>query len=419
MKRAGKIATIVFALVAFVAGFGGVSAGLYLTQPASNSHTTVAFVVNSGDTFSDIANHLQSDGLIRNAAVFRLYAKLHRSSTNIQQGTYQLSPSMTMDQIIATLLAGVPIQQVSIAIPPGLRVTQYPALFAQLSSFSASDFMKIATTGKYLDGTTVNSKYWYVEPLQKSAKFALEGYLVPDTYYFESDWDTSQVINRLLDALGEHLCPGPDAVNARAYIYDQAQCKAHAAQINKTSVFTLLEQKYSTKDDAKALYEAITIASIVQREVSRSLPDIQKVTNVYYNRYEVSTGALTPPPGDNVDDVNNLGGDPTAQYARDTDNPPTDGKSWWKPLNGNASQIDPTNPYNTNNGVHKGLPPGPISAPDWAASHVQDAIDPNPSGPTSNFFFWASCKNNVNTIYYADTVANFNAGLATNPPLTC
>ncbi|HEX6123667.1 MAG TPA: endolytic transglycosylase MltG, partial [Ktedonobacterales bacterium] len=221
------------------------------------------------------------------------------------------------------------------------------------------------------------------------------------------------VINRLLVAFGEQLCPGPDAAHADAYLGDKAACKAHATKIGTTSIFTLMEKKYATSDDTTALYRALTIASIVMREVSQSKPDIQKVTDVYYNRWLVSTGALPGPPNDMVA---NLGGDPTAQYARDTDTPPKDGV-YWKALNGAASSIAANNLYNTNNPIHKGLPPGPISAPVW--THIADAINPNPTGPTPNYYFFASCQGGKNVIYYAATNDQFNQLLAQHPPTTC
>jgi cell division protein YceG involved in septum cleavage len=273
--------------------------------------------------------------------------------------------------------------------------------------------MKIVTTGKYLDGSTVNKKYWFVPPIQPNVKFALEGYLFPDTYNFFADDDETAVINRLLDAFGEQLCPGPDAAHADAYLTDKAQCKAHATKVGDSSIFTLLEKKYATSDDTTALYRALTIASLVMREVSQSKPDIQAVTNVYYNRWLVSLQDGTNPAGDMVA---NLGGVPTAHYARDTYSPAKDGV-YWKPLNGVASTISPNNPYNTNNPVHKGLMPGPISAPVW--THIADAINPNPSGATPNYFFWASCQGGKNTIHYAANYADFQAGLNQFPATTC
>jgi UPF0755 protein len=101
MKRTGLIVTIILALVAFVCGFGGVTAGLYLTQPTSSAHNQVLFVVHDGDTTTEVANNLQAQGLIRNALAFKLLANV-RKAAGIGKGTYTLYTNMTMDQILKT-----------------------------------------------------------------------------------------------------------------------------------------------------------------------------------------------------------------------------------------------------------------------------------------------------------------------------
>jgi UPF0755 protein len=308
-----------------------------------------------------VANRLQSDGLIRSALAFRVLTKVHHAV--FQSGTYTLFPDMTMDAIIALLEQGVPVQQVSILVPPGLRVTQYPALFKQLANFNASDFMKISTTGDYPDGTSVNSDLWFVPPKNyPNVKYALEGYLFPDTYEFATTDDAKAVIQRLLDGFGEHICRGPDTAHADEYLSSETQCKAHAATINGKNIFTLLEQNYDPKDDRLSLYQAVTMASIAMREVSKSVPDIQKVTDVYYNRYLVSLGTFPNPPSDAP---SNLDADPTVQYARDTVIPPKGTQPWWQPISGNKHI--PNTPYNTYDVV--GLPPGPISRTPSALTH--------------------------------------------------
>ena len=83
-------------------------------------------------------------------------------------------------QFVQTYQTASPIPQVCITIPPGMRVLEYtgavtpkkkgcteyadddpqkPASaprFHDLPRFNAENFMKIATTGKYMDGTNVS-----------------------------------------------------------------------------------------------------------------------------------------------------------------------------------------------------------------------------------------------------------------------
>ena len=104
MKRGGIIATAIFALLALGIGFGGTTAALIVLQPANPGSTVVIqFTVGEDDSFADVAQHLQNSGLIRSALAFKLLAKVRRLDTGVEQGVYELSPGMSMEQILSAL----------------------------------------------------------------------------------------------------------------------------------------------------------------------------------------------------------------------------------------------------------------------------------------------------------------------------
>src|SRR5262249_24295403 len=139
MKTAGLVLTVILAHLALGVGFAGTTAVLYVTQPTSNSTTTVRFIVNSGDSTQVVAQHLQDDGLSRSALAFRLYARLEHLDQGIEPGVYLLNPNMTMKSIIAALQVGKPDEQLA-GVPDALRVTQYPQYFTSLPNFNATTF---------------------------------------------------------------------------------------------------------------------------------------------------------------------------------------------------------------------------------------------------------------------------------------
>lgn len=407
MKRAGIIVTVVFAVLALVAGFGGTTAALLVTQPAvSGSNVTVNFEVKDGDTGTSVAQRLQQDGLIRNAMAFRLLAHFRHLDTGFEQGVYQLSPGMTMDQIIVKLQQAHPDFLIA-GVSEGLRVTQYPDGFGNLPRFSADDFLKIAKTGILTDGTKTWEKYWFVSQPQPNVAYALEGYLYPDHYAFDKSATAQDVVETMLKAFGEQLCPNPGG-KPDAYIYDQAQCKAHAATVDDkgTTVFQALEQYYD-KDDVKAIYKALTIASITMREIPSidDTADIQGIASVYYNRWQ---HALGNPKYPSPDIGTNMEADPTVQYAHTTDTPPKQGETWWPNLNDqNLKSVDTQNHYNTY--VFPGLPPGPISAP-LSVVFLATAHPVSPDGKLYYYFISGKCP--PHKTYYATTLDEHNANIA-------
>jgi peptidoglycan lytic transglycosylase G len=404
MKKGALALTLFVALLALACGFGGTTAALWVTQPAApGASATVNFVVQDKDTAGTVADRLQAAGLIRNAQLFKLLAKFRHLDTGIETGTYELTPGMTMDAIIAKLQQGKP-DDIAITIPEARRVLQMPFRLRVLPKFNSDNFVKIVTTGKFLDGTAVSSQYWYVMPPQPKAAFALEGYLYPDTYRFLKTDDETVVIKRMLDEFGEQLCPGPAGGKPDAYIHDQAQCKAHAVTVGtkKLNLFTALEQKYFVpsvaKNDTEALYDALILGSIAMREIPSldDAKDIQGITDVYYNRYLHILGKADSDLG------LNLGADPTVQYARDTEAKPGLDGVYWAPINDDPHTVAPTNAYNTYN--QEGLPPGPISAPGWDV--LKAAVYPNPDGSSPYWYFLNEvCKGNAT--HYAKTADEF------------
>jgi UPF0755 protein len=411
VSKGALVVAIIFSLVAFACGFVGTAGALMVSQPAvSGSTAQVRFQVLDGDSTAAVAARLQDQGLIRNATVFRQLARYRKLDTKLEPGVYTLSPGMTMDAIIQSLLVGQPDEQL-IAIPPGHRVTEYPGYFTALPKFDAKKFLQSATTGVLPDGGKLSDAFWYLPPKAAHAAYALEGYLFPDTYYFNSGDTESAVIKRLLSAVGEHLCPGPDDAHLDAYLHDAAQCKAHAVQVgpNKTSVFTEMENHFGTKDDVQALYQTLTLASIVVREAGKNAEDIPGVASVYYNRYALKDHGYVTPQGDTIV---SLDADPTAQYARDTDSPPADGK-WWAELADQARNVDPGNLYNTANADHKGLPPGPIAAPRWDdIRYVATAGEP---ASPYYYFFHDPCGH----AHYAKTNAEQSTNINTYSNIKC
>ncbi|HEY1387073.1 MAG TPA: endolytic transglycosylase MltG [Ktedonobacterales bacterium] len=401
MKRAALVVTILFALLAFGVGLVGTTVALDVTRPVdSGSNGTINFVVNDGDTSTVIANKLEKAGLIRNSFIFYQLARFKKLDPQLKKGAYSLSPNMNMSQIIAAL-EGAPVDEhIVILAPPGMRVTQYPDYFTKLPNFNADNFAQIAKTGILMDDakTPIWSQYWFVQPMAKGTKvkYALEGYLFPDTYYFNKDANETDVIDTMLKNLGAKLCPGPED-QPDAYFADKDQCLAHAAPVGNSNIFAAAEKAYATKDPVAALHTALTMASLTVREI-KDPKDAPGVTNVYYTRY-MALLLKTP----NLGDIASMGADPTAQYALESATPPTDGK-WWKPLTKAGSQVATTDPYNTNVTTNGALMPGPIAAPLWA--EIEAATNPSIS---KYFYFIQDCNGKT---LYATTDAQNRANLA-------
>lgn len=131
--------------------------------------TKKVFVIPKGAAVRIIGNSLKEQGLIKDPVVFFVYIKKNGLDKKIQAGSYKLSPSMSLSQIIDELRQGT--VDVWITIPEGYRATEI------------AEVLK-ANIGTYNDN--------WIEPLEEQ-----EGYLFPDTYLIPKDADIATIISIL------------------------------------------------------------------------------------------------------------------------------------------------------------------------------------------------------------------------------
>jgi UPF0755 protein len=157
-----------------------------------------------------------------------------------------------------------------------------------------------------------------------------------------------------------------------------------------------MESAYHTKNDTLAIYDTLIIASLTVREVAHT-SQASGVAGVLWTRYAALENFIP-----NAGAVSNLGSDPSAQYALDSENPPKDNK-WWKALPDSGQNVAKTDPYNNYSNLSI-LPPGPIANP--SNPMILAAAAPAQS---KYFYFLADhCGN----IHYAQTNDQFNAIIA-------
>ncbi len=140
--------------------------------PFSTDTKKVDFLITKGSSVSQIGNNLEKNGLIKNAIVFKFFVQATSSQNKIQAGEFQLSPNMTMFDVLETLKKGP--AELWVTIPEGLRHDEIADRFTKGLSKNEvfkAEFIKLA------------------QPL--------EGYLFPDTYLFPKDVTVGKVIEKM------------------------------------------------------------------------------------------------------------------------------------------------------------------------------------------------------------------------------
>jgi len=374
MKRRGSRAAIIAVLLLGILIFGVVyfawTTVTDVFQPVdSGQGKTIPLVIQNGESTTQIANQLQAEGLVRNALAFRLWARFKGLDTHLQAGAYNLNTSMTIDAIINQLLQAQPDELV-VAVPPGLRIEQIAQRVAAagLAKFNTQDFLKYTQHPNLFPDEAKYPILGCTLDTTTHTQYGMEGLLFPDTYLVPVDSTARDVVNIILTGFNDKVSQN----HLDTFAQQNIPIAPNSPKRNCSS------KEYQ-------LYETVTLASLVEHEVIFN-SDRAGVAGVYWNRVYI----------DGNQTAGFLGADPTVQYARDSQNPPKNGK-YWTPLGDFGKNIAPNSPWNTY--THKYWPPTPICSPQL--SSLQAAAKP----PKNSYFYFLGKKDGH--IVYAKTYAEF------------
>src|SRR3989344_8791287 len=157
--------------------FALILVGLYfyissLFSPVSSDNKSVDFLIPKGSSVAQIGNKLKSSGLIRSGVVFKFYVQISNNTNKIQAGEFQLSPNLSLIQIVDQLKKSP--KEIWVTIPEGLRREEVALKFAKTLE-KDNEFVK-----EFLNLTA-----------------GKEGYLFPDTYLFPKSVTATQIVNKL------------------------------------------------------------------------------------------------------------------------------------------------------------------------------------------------------------------------------
>lgn len=219
---------------------------------------TVEIVVTEEDGIKEIASMLHDKGVIQYPSVFKLYNSFkNRNSETPQEfvpDTYVFESNLNYDELIAKFEKSAPVRGVvDITFPEGLTVDEMIAIFLENGIGTKEGFEAAVKSSLVYD-----MKYQFLTELQELEKagfkegrrYALEGYLYPDTYQFYTDTSEIDAVAKLLRTF-----------NVRFEKEYYARC----------------EELQMTVD------EVVNIAAIVQKETKYS-SEYPVVSSLYHNR---------------------------------------------------------------------------------------------------------------------------------------
>ncbi len=335
----------------------------FLKPVNPDDQSTVTFKINQGDYVSTIGNHLVEQGLLRNKGIFKYMVMFKGVTSDIQYGTYQLSPSMNVSEIIDILSSGTSSVERSITIIPGWTVEDIADYFYTIGAIEdKSEFLALCNDQEKFASVSHQVAQAIEAGTTSGRKYLLEGYLAPDTYRVFTTASAESLIKTLLSQT--------ELVMDDLY----ASIEANEAVAEGSFVSTL------TQD------QTIILASMIEKEAGTA-DDYGRVSAVFHNRLALGM---------------RLESDPTVKYV-------TGSTDFILP----SDELNLDSAYNTY--VISGLPIGPICNPSKAA--IEAALHPNQEYINEGYLYFCSKDPSSGELQFSRTLEEHEAAVAQYRPL--
>jgi UPF0755 protein len=259
----------------------------YSTSPIDKKNTTVTVDIPTGSSFLKLTEILNDAGMIKSRILFYGLAITRQALSSSRAGEYEFNTSMTPSVVIDKLLRG-DIKKYCVTIPEDLSVKEIAALLNENKLIDEESFFELAENEEFLQSVGIKAA-------------SIEGYLFPETYYFDRSMSTRQIMHIMVNQFWKKVTP---------------------AMLDRAGKLGFSVQEY------------VTLSSMIGKE-SGNGAEKPIISAVFHNRLKIKM---------------RLQSDPTAVY--DLEN--FEGAVKRRHLKRNS-------PYNTY--IISGLPPGPIANP--------------------------------------------------------
>lgn len=309
-----KIFVILFALILFLLFF--CYQGVYTEKDPQGED--VVFVVEKGDGVFDIAGNLEERGIIKKEQFFVLYTVFSGKEKDLKAGSYLLSSSMNVAEIVGEMFLG---SENKVTIIEGWNLRDIAGYLKQEGFGDAEEFYSLAGEPPFFeDGKLRNKKEgkmeWEIAFLEKIPDIeTAEGFLFPDTYYISPGTPVENVLEAMLLNFERKVVRG---------------------------------MKKEITGSEMSLFEIITLASLLEREV-RDFEEKRIIAGIIKERLEKGM---------------RLQIDATITYLTGR-----------RSVNIPIEETRINSPYNTY--VYTGFPKGPICSP--SIESIEAALSPKES----------------------------------------
>ncbi|MEW6195498.1 MAG: endolytic transglycosylase MltG [Bacteroidota bacterium] len=255
-----------------------------------DSNEPVQIEVKKGETLTHIVDTLYNHGVIPNKTNMKIAAFMYGAERKLKAGRYNIPNGLNYLELVELFIDGSPVSERLITIAEGIWQKDLAQLLKKELGIDSSKIIELSKSRSFLNALKIDADN-------------LEGYLLPETYYFYSNSSAEEVLKKLCSEMNN--------------FFEDDKIKQRMRELKMSK------------------HQILTLASIIEGE-SNLFSEFKTISGVYHNRLKKGMA---------------LQADPTIQYLiRDR----RKNKIYYKDL-----EIDSR--FNTYK--YPGLPPAPINNP--------------------------------------------------------
>ncbi len=253
-----KIFLIILLLIFITTGIVYVWSEIYLPIDP-NSQEKAVFTIKKGEGAKEISINLKRKRLIKHSSVFRFYVLVKGVSGKLKAGSYSLSKSMNISEMVEKFVSGDVIKK-KITIIEGWNLRNIGRYFEEQGVSKEKEFFELVgfPLVDYSQKTDLPKPKDFSKEFEflrdKPENVGLEGYLFPDTYEISLGETLESIVRKMLRNFDKKLTP---------------------------------ELREEIKKQGKTIFEIVTMASLLEKEV-QTLEDKKIVSGIFWKRLKNS-----------------------------------------------------------------------------------------------------------------------------------
>jgi UPF0755 protein len=225
--------------------------GMFITRPAGNGKIELIVPFAEGSSLKKFARELENTGIISDAGLFVIYARIQGADARVKAGSYHFSDGLSPAEILRRMVAG-DVFAYRFTVPEGYSIYQVAELLENQGIFHKQPFLKECTNRQLLKELNIRGK-------------SVEGYLFPSTYSIPPEMTEAGLIRMMVGQFNK--------------VYDQKFAgRAGTLPLSGLDIITLASM---IEKEAVLPAERPLIASVFLNRLKKRMPLQSDPTAVY------------------------------------------------------------------------------------------------------------------------------------------